>query len=840
MAVNLRNDLPREFKGRSPLQRFSSLDLTDHHFPKVAHPFGCPVYVLAASLQSGYGKTKWSERSRLGVYLGYSPEHASSVALVLNLQTGHVSPQFHVVFDDDFDTVNADAAFESLWQEKSGLPNMTSDADLEGHDIPPGLHDLWFTSPGRAARHAATQPAPAVAPLPVPEGGTAAMPAPEGAPAPAETAAPEGGPDLPPHEDGADGLQPPDPPPVPAQINPAQAQVNEQIAGDQGTGTIHLPGNTRRSARLANRPPTNYANMTSFDMAAFVSNIQSHGSLPDGTINDMQPLVAYVGSASQGDPDTMHLADARKQPDWPEFEKAMAGEVADFNRRKHWKLVPASSMDRTKPYDIVNAVWSFKRKRTPAGELIKHKARLCAHGGQQTKGVTYTDTYSPVVNWFTLRTLLIFSLLNGWHSRSIDFVLAFPQADIKTNVYMRLPYGFHVTAPGKWFLKLLKNVYGLKDAGRTWHQHLRQGLEDRGFKAGDVDPCVFYKGNLILVIYVDDVIAFSPDPQEISDFVDSMKQEKPQKYVLEDLGDVTSYLGIQVKKTRSGSIHLTQPHLINKIIQSAGFERREIRPVATPAAEVLKKYADSKSDTVKDFHYRSVIGQLNYLANTTRPDIAFAVHQCARFSNDPKDPHVKAVKRIVRYLHGTQDKGLILDPKDPALVMYVDADFAGAYHKDHADEPASVFSRTGSIITYAGCPIYWMSKLQTEIALSSTEAEYIALSQSMRNLLPIQALFKEIHQRGFQLSLPTPEVRCTVFEDNAGAIELANAPKIRPRTKHIAIKYHHFRSHVKTPSNPNGTVTIKYINTRDQQADILTKDLPQAAFEHLRLKIMGW
>ncbi len=110
----------------------------------------------------------------------------------------------------------------------------------------------------------------------------------------------------------------------------------------------------------------------------------------------------------------------------------------------------------------------------------------------------------------------------------------------------------------------------------------------------------------------------------------------------------------------------------------------------------------------------------------------------------------------------------------------------------------------------------------------------------MRNLLPIQALFKEIHDRGFDLELPTPEVHCTVFEDNAGAIELAVAPKIRPRTKHLAIKYHHFRTHIKTPSNPAGTVTIKYIDTKEQQADIFTKDLPQAAFEHLRLKIMGW
>ena len=112
----------------------------------------------------------------------------------------------------------------------------------------------------------------------------------------------------------------------------------------------------------------------------------------------------------------MHLNDARKQEDWSQFKDAMAKEVEDFNKRKHWRLVKKSSIDKSKPYDIVNAVWSFRRKRSPTGELLKHKARLCAHGGQQTQGVTYWDTYSPVVNWFTLRSLLTLSIVNGWHS----------------------------------------------------------------------------------------------------------------------------------------------------------------------------------------------------------------------------------------------------------------------------------------------------------------------------------------------------------------------------------------------------------------------------------------
>ncbi len=195
---------------------------------------------------------------------------------------------------------------------------MTSDEDLEGHDIFAGLHDLWFTLPGAAARHAAAQPPlpTTVGPLTVPKRGTAttqapaapitaagqppaALLAPKGAPA----QVPEKGPGAPVPEGGHEDLQPPE-------ISPAQVHINKQLAGNEEAGTIQLPGNTRSSAQLANRPQPNYANTAYFDMVTFSSTINSHGSLPDGTINKTQPLVAYVGSASQGDPDTIHLADA--------------------------------------------------------------------------------------------------------------------------------------------------------------------------------------------------------------------------------------------------------------------------------------------------------------------------------------------------------------------------------------------------------------------------------------------------------------------------------------------------------------------------------------------------
>jgi hypothetical protein len=226
---------------------------------------------------------------------------------------------------------------------------------------------------------------------------------------------------------------------------------------------------------------------------------------------------------------------------------------------------------------------------------------------------------------------------------------------------------------------------------------------------------------------------------------------------------------------------------------------------------------------------------LNYLAATTRPDCLFAVHQCARFAANPKLSHERAVKRIVRYLKGTLNKGIILRPDpDRGVQCYVDADFAGGYTNDTSEEPISVFSRTGYVIFYLGCPVIWVSKLQTEIALSTVEAEYIALSQSMRDIIPLQDLMKELNGIFGHRDIK-PNINCKLFEDNNGALELAKTPRYRPRTKHIAIKYHHFREHVQ-----NGSISIHAIDTKEQIADQFTKGLQLATFEYLRCKLLGW
>ena len=175
-------------------------------------------------------------------------------------------------------------------------------------------------------------------------------------------------------------------------------------------------------------------------------------------------------------------------------------------------------------------------------------------------------------------------------------------------------------------------------------------------------------------------------------------------------------------------------------------------------------------------------------------------------------------------------------PKDESFVVYADADFSGNWDEHSAEiDSDTARSRSGFMIYYLGCPIMWKSQLQTEIALSSTESEYICLSQALRKAIPIIELMREMADRGINVGTTTPTVKCTLFEDNSGALALSKAPAMRPRTKHINVKYHHFRTHV-----ANGTIDIQKVNTLDQWADMLTKANDVKTLKRHRKATMGW
>ena len=400
---------------------------------------------------------------------------------------------------------------------------------------------------------------------------------------------------------------------------------------------------------------------------------------------------------------------------------------------------------------------------------------------------------------------------------------------------MEMPFGFGYETKGKYVLKLKKNLYGLKSAAATWFSFLCEGLKAENFIQSEVDQCVFMRDDFILLMYVDDVIAISKDLKIMDELVANLKKS----YDLEDEGSLTKYLGVDMHKHQDGKLELRQPFLIERILKLLNSEgekfdsKQNSRP--TPAVKPLLFKDTDGPERKCSWNYRQAIGMLTYLQNTTRPDISMAVHQAARFCIDPKLSNERAVKRIGRYLSGNQDKGLIFKP-DPSMGVecYVDADFAGGWAKADADNSENVLSRTGFVIFYGGCPLLWASRLQTEITLSTAEAEYVALSSAMREVIALMQLMNEIDAH-LKLHNPTPKVFCDVYEDNESCISMATNRKFSPMTKHIAIKYHHFRKFV-----DDGVIKIHSIDTKEQTADIFTKPLDEKLFEHLRIKLCGW
>ena len=187
---------------------------------------------------------------------------------------------------------------------------------------------------------------------------------------------------------------------------------------------------------------------------------------------------------------------------------AMQKDISDHENRKPWKLFHQSE---TKGGKKIMAIWYFRRKRDNIiGKVTKYKARICAHGGMQEKGINYWETYAPVVQWMSVRIMLTLAAIENLHTKSIDFVLAYPQADLDVDIYMELPQGFNVgPESGRYVLKLQKNLYGLKQAGHNWFEKLSSALGNLSINPSKVDPCVFIGDDIIVLVYVDDCLIFS-------------------------------------------------------------------------------------------------------------------------------------------------------------------------------------------------------------------------------------------------------------------------------------------------------------------------------------------
>jgi hypothetical protein len=555
---------------------------------------------------------------------------------------------------------------------------------------------------------------------------------------------------------------------------------------------------------------------------------------PDHVIPAMttEEILAYAVS---NDPDTLTFREAMTAPDKDKFVESMVKELQSQMDLGVYQLIPRSKVPPTA--NVLPAVWAFCRKhKQTTGEVYKWKGRLNIGGHRMKEGLDYDLTYSPTVTWPAIRLALNMVLLHGWHAKQIDYVLAYPQAPAARPMFMEIPKGCDIPGHNSkdWVFNVTRNIYGGKDSGRVWYLHLKAKLQSIGFKVSAHDECVFYKGKAMYVLYTDDSILVGPDQKELDQIIKQI-QSTGLKLTSED--GLDDFLGMTIDHHPDGTIHLTQKRLIQSILEDLGLTASNVKSMSTPMAshKLLSRHPNSP-DFDESFNYRRVIGKLLFLEKSTCPDLSYAVHQCARFSHDPKVEHGQAVKRIGRYLKGTADKGLIMKPDSSrSLDLHVDADFSGNWDKEiAASDPATAQSRHGYVLFYCGMPLFWASQMQSIIALSTTEAEYVGMSKALQDALPVVWILQEMKQLGYPIFATKATVHCRVFQDNSGAIEIANNPKYRPRTKHINVRYHFFWSHI------GKHITVHPIDTADQVSDTFTKPLAEAAFTKHRLSLQGW
>lgn len=355
-------------------------------------------------------------------------------------------------------------------------------------------------------------------------------------------------------------------------------------------------------------------------------------------------------------------------------------------------------------------------------------------------------------------------------------------------------------------------MYGLKQAPLKWNERFTNFLKQEGLKPIKSDQCIFIKqkSSLVLAIYVDDAIIIGNDNNEMETLVRKLNNE----FEMSVNRNPKTFLGMTIQKTNKG-IRLAQTEYATKIVEKFGM--KDSKEVNTPAVKTVN---DQNNTTNTSYPYREAIGSLLYLSNKTRPDLSFAVNLASRRVECPTENDVIAIKRIFRYLKGTLDKGIKFkaESSDMHIQAYSDSDYA--------EDPDTRKSTTGFLIYYKGGPISWSSKKQSTIALSSTEAEYIAASECCKELMHIKSLLQEI------ITNRTPTI--TLKVDNQSTISLIKNGIVNKRSKHIDVRYRFVHELIK-----DKLINIEYCPSKKQIADILTKALNHVKFKQLRDNIVN-
>jgi hypothetical protein len=523
--------------------------------------------------------------------------------------------------------------------------------------------------------------------------------------------------------------------------------------------------------------------------------------------------------------------EAMRSDERANWKEAMDSEMNAMHENKSWSLV-----ERQPDMNVIGSKWVYKIKRKGDGTVERFKARLVARGFSQIEGVDYDETFAPVMRYKTLRIILAIANELNYEVRQMDVTNAFLNASVCNDIFMEQPVGY-ITGDKKYVCKLNKAVYGIKQAPNLWNQEIDHFMKQHGFNACKSDVCQYtyrcVSGRIITVgIFVDDIV-ISYHPEDEREWI-TCRDKLMNKYKVKDNGDISYILGMVITRDRKQrTLKISQTKYIEKVLERYGMSR--VTPAPTPEVSgtkltmAMSPTNDEQKKDMKNIPYREAVGSLLYAAIGTRPDISHAVNECARYVSNPGSAHWIAIKRIMRYLAGTIDMGLIYNglsnnelngniKQNNILTIdtYVDADWAG----DKDDRK----STTGYLTKMNGNTITWSSKKQRTVALSSAEAEYMAIASGAQECKWMKQLLSEL---GYDTVVH-------IYTDNQAAQSIGKNDIYHDRTKHIDIRYHFVRHDIKEQ-----IYDLIWVPTRYQLADIFTKGLNHVHYSYLSNLVMN-